>query len=119
MQDFRNVKAWQKGHQVVLDVYSATAKYPKDELFGLTSQTRRAVVSVTANIAEGCGRGSDADFARHLQIAIGFAFEVDSLLLTARDLGLLSDDVYGPLNDGVQELKRLPNGFLQAVRRPQ
>lgn len=119
MQDFRNIKAWQKGHQVVLEVYRATAKYPKDELFGLTSQTRRAVVSVTANIAEGCERGSDADFARHLQIAIGSAFEVDSLLLTARDLDLLSDDVYGPLNENVEELKRLLNGFLQAVRRTQ
>lgn len=78
MQDFRKIKAWEKAHQVVLEVYRVTASYPNAESYGLTSQTRRAAVSVTANIAEGSGRGSDADFARHLQIAIGSAFEVDS-----------------------------------------
>jgi four helix bundle protein len=119
MQDFRTIKAWQKSHQVVLDVYHVTANYPNAEMYGLTSQTRRAAVSVTSNIAEGCGRGSDADFARHLQIAIGSAFEVDSLLLTARDLGFLSTESYEPLNEKVQEAKRILNAFLQTVRRTQ
>lgn len=119
MQDFRNIKAWQKGHQVVLDVYRATASYPSAEIYGLTSQTRRAAVSVTSNIAEGCGRGSDADFARHLQIALGSAFEVDSLLLTARDLGFLPTESYEPLDEKVQEAKRILNAFLQTVRRTQ
>ena len=119
MQDFRKLLAWQKGHQVVLSVYRVTAGYPSAELYGLTGLTRRAAVSVTANIAEGCGRGSDADFARHLQIAIGSAFEVDSLLLTARDLGFLPAAQYDPLDGQVQELKRVLNGLLQAVRRAQ
>jgi four helix bundle protein len=119
MQDFRKIKAWEKGHQVVLAVYRVTANYPNAEMYGLTSQTRRAIVSVTANIAEGCGRGSDADFARHLQIAVGSAFEVDSLLLTARDLGFLAPAQYEPLNEKVQELKRILNAFLQSVRRTQ
>lgn len=78
MQDFRKIKAWEKAHQVVLEVYRVTASYPNAESYGLTSHTRRAAVSVTANIAEGSGLGSDADFACHLQIAIGSAFEVDS-----------------------------------------
>lgn len=117
MQDFRKIKAWEKAHQVVLEVYRVTATYPNSEIYGLTSQTRRAAVSVTANIAEGCGRGSDADFARHLQIAIGSAFEVDSLLITARDLGFLLPTYYSPLDEKVQEMKRMLNAFLQTVRR--
>lgn len=117
MQDFRNIIAWQKAHQVVLEVYRVTAGYPNAEMYGLTSQTRRAAVSVTSNIAEGCGRGSDADFARHLQIALGSAFEVDSLLLTARDLGFLPVQQYGPLDGKLQEAKRVLNAFLQTVRR--
>lgn len=119
MQDFRNIKAWQKAHQVVLDVYRMSAGYPSAEMYGLTSQTRRAAVSVTSNIAEGCGRGSDADFARHLQIALGSAFETDSLLLTARDLGLLPNEQYESLDEKLQEAKRILNAFLQTVRRSQ
>jgi four helix bundle protein len=72
MQDFKNLKVWQKSHELTLEIYKVTASFPKEELFGLTSQIRRASSSISANIAEGCGRQSDADFARFLQIAIRF-----------------------------------------------
>jgi len=68
MQNFRNLQAWRMAHALVLSAYGATGEFPKDEQFGLTAQIRRAVASIPANIAEGCGRGSDRDFARHLQI---------------------------------------------------
>ena len=117
MQDFRNLKVWMKAHQVVLDVDRVTAGFPGTEQYGLTSQLRRAAVSVTANIAEGCGRGTDADFARFLQIAAGSSFEIDALLLVARDLGFLPAGEYETLEPKLTELKRMLNAFLQTVRR--
>ncbi len=119
MQDFRKIRAWDKARLVVLDIYRMTAGFPSSELYGLTNQLRRAAVSVTANIAEGCGRGSDADFARFLQIAVGSSFEVDALLLVAKDLGFLSAPEYATLEPKIAEMKRMLNALLQTVRQGQ
>jgi len=119
MQDFRKIKAWDKARLVVLDVYRITGKFPSSELYGLTNQLRRAAVSVTANIAEGCGRGTDADFARFLQIATGSAFEVDSLLLVAKDLGFMAEADYVALDLKLAEMKRMLNARLQTIRKGQ
>lgn len=70
MQDFRNLKVWEKGHALTLSIYRASGGFPNHEMFGLTSQMRRSAYSIPMNIAEGCGRGSDADFSRFLQIAM-------------------------------------------------
>ena len=87
MKDFRDLTVWQRSHQFVLHVYQTTSGFPKAEQFGLTSPIRRAAVSVPSNIAEGCGRGSDADFARFLQMAFGSACETEYQVLLARDPG--------------------------------
>jgi four helix bundle protein len=87
VKDFRKQKVWQKAHDLALEVYRVTEAFPKTELFGLTSQIRRAGVSIPANIAEGCGRDTDADFSRFLQIAMGSASELEYHLLLAHDLG--------------------------------
>ena len=97
MQDFRKLKVWERSHRLSLQVYELTRGFPKEELFGLTSQLRRAAVSVELNLAEGCGRGSDVDFNRFVVMAIGSASEVECLLLIARDLRLIS----GPASNGV------------------
>ncbi len=76
MQDFHQLKVWHKSHAVALAVYTATSSFPKEELYGLTSQMRRAAVSVPSNIAEGCGRDSQPQFAHFLQIAFGSASEL-------------------------------------------
>jgi four helix bundle protein len=102
---------WQKAHQLALHVYSATSPFPHQELYGLTSQLRRAAVSVPANIAEGCGRTSDRDFARFLQIAAGSASELEYHLLLARDLQLLPNPTYACLHNEVNEVKRMLNSF--------
>ncbi|MHB2017325.1 MAG: four helix bundle protein [Candidatus Xenobia bacterium] len=73
MRDFRSLKVWQKSHQLTLAVYSATKGFPKDELYGLTSQVRRAAASIAANIAEGCRRNGSAELARFCHIAMGSA----------------------------------------------
>ena len=86
MQDFRHLKVWQKAHVLTLDVYKSTLNFPREELYGLTSQIRRAATSIAANIAEGCCRKSDPEPGRFLQIAMGSASEVEDHCLLPRDL---------------------------------
>jgi len=116
MRDFRELKVWQKAHRLTLGVYKSTAGFPKDELYGLTSQVRRCGASIGANIAEGCGRGGETDFARFLQIAMGSACELEYHLLLARDLGYLPNEEHDPLNAEVVEVKRMLTGFIQTLK---
>ena len=97
MQDFKKLKVWEKGHQLTLTVYKLTARFPKEELYGLTSQMRSAAASIVCNIAEGCGRTGGADFARFLQMATGSASELEYQLLLARDLNFLKAMEYQDL----------------------
>jgi four helix bundle protein len=117
MQDFRNLKVWQKAHALTLEVYRNTRSFPVDERFGLTTQLRRASASVPANLAEGCARGGDVDFARFVNIAAGSASESDYHLLLARDLGYFDDTAYKPLLDQVSEVKRMLNSFERTLRK--
>lgn len=107
MRSFRTLNVWHKAHTLTLDVYRQTAGFPRDEIYGLTSQLRRASASIAANIAEGCGRSSQADFARFLSIALGSASETEYHLLLAHDLGFLSDEQYPQLNAMVIDVKRM------------
>ena len=94
MKDFRNLRVWQEAHQLTLQIYRATAKFPREELYGLTSQIRRCSTSMGANIAEGCGKRGNNEFQRYLVIASGSASELDYELLLAKDLEYLSDQTY-------------------------
>jgi four helix bundle protein len=116
MQGFRNLEVWHKSHAVVLGVYGATGAFPKEEMYGLTSQIRRACVSIPANLAEGCARGSDADFARFVQAAMGSANELEYELLLARDLGLLAGPVHQKLEPKILEVKRMLAALLKRLR---
>ena len=107
MQDFRNLKVWHKAHQLTLDVYRATQAFPREELFGLTSQIRRAGMSIPADIAEGCGRSSSAEYRRFVQIALGSASELEYHLLLGRDLAYLSETTHLMLQSQVEEIKRM------------
>lgn len=97
MRDFHKLVIWQRSHKLTLDVYRVSKDFPKDELFGLTSQIRRAVSSIPTNIAEGCGRGTNKDFAHFLQIAIGSASEVEYELLLAHDLLYIDESEFNKL----------------------
>lgn len=99
MQDFKNLKVWEKGHQLTLAIYKLTARFPKEELYGLTSQMPRAAASIVSNIAEGCGRAGRPDFARFLQMATGSASELEYQLLLANDLNLLKAEGYQNLEE--------------------
>jgi four helix bundle protein len=116
MKDFRQLKVWEKSHQLALAIYKATKSFPKEELYSLTSQIRRASMSIPTNIAEGCGRNTVADFARLLQIAMGSASETEYQLLLSHDLGFLSKEDYEKLNNDVTEVKRMLTSFIQTLR---
>jgi four helix bundle protein len=116
MRGFRTLQVWEKAHRLTLNVYQATARYPKEEQYSLTSQTRRACSSIAANIAEGCGRGSDADFTRFLFIAMGSASELEYHLLLAHDLHFLKDQEYETLTNGATEVKRMLASLIQKTR---
>ena len=107
MQRFTDLKVWQRSHALVLTIYRATARFPPDERFGITSQLRRAAVSVPSNIAEGSKRQGRRDYARFLNIAEGSLGETQYLLMLARDLGHLPQDVAAPLLDEADEIARV------------
>lgn len=107
MKDFRDLKVWQKAHQLVLTAYKATSHFPKQEMFGLTSQIRRCSASIPSNIAEGCGRRGNAEFNRFLSIAMGSASELEYQLLLAHDLGFLVPLEHKRLEVAVTEVKRM------------
>lgn len=117
MKDYKQLMVWQKAHILTLALYKATADFPKDELYGLTSQIRRAAVSIPANIAEGCGRDGDAELARFCVISMGSASELEYHLLLAHDLKFLNDNVYNSLNNGLNEVRRMLNVFIQRLKK--
>ncbi len=116
MQSFRTLKVWEKGHQLALGIYKATVKFPKHELYGLTSQLRRAAGSIPANIAEGCGRSGKAELARFLDVSLGSASELEYHLILSHDLGFLSDGDYSQLDAQAVELKRMLTAFILKLR---
>lgn len=105
MSDYKKLAVWGKSHQFALNIYRVTATFPKDELYGLTSQIRRASVSVPPNIAEGSGRGGNPELIRFLRIAAGSAHEAEYQLLLAHDLGYLNDELYKQLESESVEIK--------------
>jgi four helix bundle protein len=116
VQDFHELIVWRKAHAFALQVYKTTNKFPKEELYGITNQIRRASVSVPANIAEGCGKDSSADFARYIQIAIGSSSEVEYFILLARDLSYLNNDEFNDLSLTITEIKRMLSSLRKKVR---
>ncbi len=117
MQRYRDLEVWKRSHALVLRIYQLTKSFPNDERFGLTSQLRRAAVSVPANIAEGSKRRTNQDFARFLNISEGSLSETDYLLLCSKDLGYLSDVALAPLADEVDQLNRMLYTLRRRVER--
>ena len=118
MQDFKKLQVWKKSHDLTLRMYELTSEFPHQEIYGLTSQIRRACASIPTNIAEGCGRGSSADFARFLQIAVSSASETEYLVFLARDLKYLNANQYVELLDAIIEVRKMLTSLLQRLKRP-
>jgi four helix bundle protein len=115
MEDFKDLKVWTKAHELTLAVYRRTRVFPK-ETYGLTSQLRRAAASIGANIAEGCGRRSDGEMKRFLQIARGSASELEYHFLLARDLQLLDNGEFKNLEGKVLEVQRMLAPLVQRLQ---
>jgi four helix bundle protein len=116
VRDFRKLQVWEKSHQLTLAIYKATVGFPIAESYGLTNQIRRASASIPANIAEGCGRNSKADFARFLSIAMGSTSELEYHLLLAHDLSYLATPDYQRLASQTTEIKRMLTGFIKTLK---
>jgi four helix bundle protein len=116
MQDFTQLKVWQKAHSFTVNLYKITSSFPSEEKFGLTNQIRRASVSIESNISEGCGRNGDREFSRFLDIAQGSACEVKCQILIARDLGYLDNNKSQLLTDKINEVSRMINALNQKLR---
>lgn len=100
MRDFKKYDIWQLSHSLTLEVYKITSDFPKEELYALTSQIRRAAASIPTNISEGCGRNSDKEFNQFLNIALSSANETEYLLILSKDLNYISNDIFE--NMGIQ-----------------
>lgn len=116
MKDFKDLRVWAKAHELTIGVYCATRQFPREELFGLTSQMRRAASSIGANIAEGSGRRSDGELTRFLHIARGSAVELEYHLLLARDLHLLAGGEFQVLTKQTDEVQRMLTALMQQVQ---
>ena len=116
MKDFKELEIWKRSHKLTVDIYRTTQKFPKEEIYGLTSQIRRAVSSIPTNIAEGCGRRSNAELANFLNIATGSASEVEYELLLAKDINYLTDIQYQQFTQEVREIRSMLSAYMTRVR---
>jgi len=115
MKNFGDLQVWHKAHMLVLNSYNATNGFPKQEMFGMTSQIRRAAVSIAANIAEGCGKRSNGEFQRFLGIAAGSASELEYHFLLAHELHFIAELEYKRLSGSVIEVKRMLASLIRKV----
>ena len=116
MKDFRELKVWQKAHQLTLAAHQITTAFPRDELYALTSQLRRCSSSIPANLAEGCGRNGDAELGRFCSIAMGSASELEYHLLLANYPKLIKPKDHVELTKRATELKRMLTALIQKLR---
>jgi four helix bundle protein len=116
MKTYRDLIAWQKGIALVSYIYKASADFPKEEIYGLTNQMRRAAVSVPSNLAEGFGRNTKAEMARFSNIAMGSLFELQTQIEIAKNLGFFTDKVADDLFENSRELERILSAFIKSIQ---
>lgn len=116
MQNYKDLKVWEKAHCFTLKVYEITKNFPKEELYSLTNQIRRASSSIPANIAEGCGKISQNDFADYLNIALGSSNEAEYFLILGKDLGYLNQNNFDMLFVIINEVKAMLISLIGKVR---
>jgi four helix bundle protein len=116
MRNFQQLEIWQRSHQLTLRVYTATQSFPKEEIYGLTSQMRRSSSSVPTNIAEGCGRNSSIEFNRFLVIATGSLSELQYQFILSRDLKYFSEPIFKELFDEASQIKKMIYSYCQRLK---
>lgn len=116
MQNYKELKVWEKAHQLTLRIYHITKVFPKDELYSLTNQLRRCTSGIPANIAEGCGKNSQKELGNFLNIALGSANEAEYFLLLSKDLGYFPEEEHSVLYDNINEIKAMLISLIHKVR---
>lgn len=116
MHQFKELIVWQKSRKFCSEIYIQTSNFPADERFGLTNQLRRAAISIPSNIAEGSSRKSNKDFSRFLEIAIGSAYEIETQLLIASDLGFIDTENQRILIANIEEITRMISKFKSTLK---
>ena len=116
MRDFKQLKVWEKSHRFTLAIYQITGHFPKNELYGLISQLRRAVASIPTNIAEGYGRNGQTERSHFLNIALGSTCEVEYLLLLSKDLGYIPEAEYCKCNSSLEEICKMLTSLYNKIR---
>jgi four helix bundle protein len=115
MRNYRDLQVWSKAHHLTLELYRISRQFPREETYGITSQLRRAAVSIGANLAEGCGRRTSSELARFVRIAMGSASELDYHLLLSRDLGFMAADEFTRASSALIEVRKMLTSFLNSV----
>ena len=116
MQDFHKLKVWEESHQLTLDIYRVTIEFPKEELYGLINQIRKSSASIATNIAEGCGRETNAELKRFLYIAMGSASETEYHLLLSKELGYLTESDFARLNQEIGSVKQMITSLIKKLK---
>lgn len=111
MNKFKELKVWQKSIQLVTKIYIATSDFPKEELYGITSQMRRSAISIPSNIAEGAGRGANKEFSHFLDIAKGSSFELETQLIISRELGFSHNSAIDKIAVELEEIQKMITGL--------
>lgn len=117
MQDMKELRVWQEAKNFCLDVYSITAVFPKEEVYGITSQLRRASASIGANIAEGSGRSTQKDFAHFLHISLGSTKECEHFLIISKELGYIPSDEFKRLYEKLETIRGMLIVFIKTIKR--
>ena len=115
MRNYKDLLVWQKAHALTLDLYRVTETFRRKEMFGLTSQIRRAASSIGANLAEGCGRRSDGEMSRYVRISMGSASELDYHLVLTSDLKFIEKKEFAELDSKLSEVRRMLTGLLEKI----
>ena len=116
MQNYKDLKVWERSHQFTLKIYEVTKFFPKDETYALTSQLRRSASSIPANIAEGCGKNTNQDFAKYLNISLGSSNESEYFIILSKDLNYLSQQDFDMLFVLINEIKAMLMALISKVR---
>jgi four helix bundle protein len=115
LKNYKDLKVWQKSYELCLEIYRITSKFPKEEIYGLTSQIRRSVVSIPSNIAEGYGRRTTTDYIRMLYISYGSVCELETQILLAGDLSFIEKGELGKLKKNITEIERMLKALIKSL----
>ncbi|MFA6923808.1 MAG: four helix bundle protein [Bacteroidales bacterium] len=117
MNNYKELKVWKRAVNLSTEVYKITNTFPKSEIYGITSQINRSVISIAANIAEGAGRNSNKEFNHFLGISLGSSFELDTLLYIAKNLNYINDSILKKVSDEITEIQKMTRGFQKSLNK--